>query len=113
EANEPDSENANLVEKDANITPEILVVYKPSALIVTAGEPDYKAIENTKLLYVTNTEDDIIMDINTQMHYVLIAGRWYKSKTLKDGSWKFEEPIDLPADFGKIPADSEMANVRV
>ena len=45
------------------------------------------------------------------MHYVLISGRWYKSKTLKDGSWTFEEPGALPGDFAKIPADSPMGDV--
>lgn len=95
------------------VVPEVLVVYKPSELIVTGGKPDYKTIEGTSLLYVENTDGDIIMDINSQMHYVLIAGRWYKSKTLADGSWTFQEPDDLPADFAKIPKDSPMANVLV
>jgi len=113
EANAPKSENTENVKDDSDIIPELLVVYKPSELIVTSGEPDYKPIKNTDLLFVTNTEDDIIMDINTQMHYILLAGRWYKSKTLADGSWEFEEPINLPADFQNIPADGDMANVRV
>src|SRR5690606_32567669 len=89
EANAPKSENTENIKDDSDIIPELLVVYKPSELIVTSGEPDYKPIKNTDLLFVTNTEDDIIMDINTQMHYILLAGRWYKSKTLADGSWEF------------------------
>lgn len=93
------------------VVPDVLVVYKPSELIVTGGEPDYKSIEGTSLLYVENSEDDILMDINSQMHYVLIAGRWYKSKTLADGSWTFQEPGDLPADFAKISEDSPMGDV--
>lgn len=113
EANAPDTENTETTKADKNITPELVVVYEPSELIVTDGAPDYKTIKNTDLLFVTNTEDDIIMDIKTQMHYVLIAGRWYKSKTLADGSWEFEEPINLPVDFANIPADGDMANVRV
>lgn len=98
-------------EKIEEIIPKVLVVYKPSELIVTDGEPDYKSIEGTSLLYVANTEDDIIMDINSQMHYVLLAGRWYKSKSLADGSWSFQEPDALPADFSKIPDSSDMATV--
>ena len=113
EANAPKNQNKDKEEKAADITPELLVVYKPSELIVTAGEPDYKPIKGTKLLYVSNTGDDIIMDINTQMHYVLLAGRWYKSNTLADGSWEFEDPKNLPADFQNIPAEGEMASVRV
>jgi len=73
---------------------------------------DYQAIEGTKLLYVANSENDIIMDINSQFHYVLLAGRWYYSKSLKDGDWKFQEPKNLPEDFKNIPEDSPMASVR-
>ena len=92
--------------------PELIVVTKPSELVSTDGGPDYASIEGTTLLYVSNSSDDIVMDINSQNHYVLIAGRWYYSKSLKDGDWKFAEPKDLPEDFANIPEDSDMGNVR-
>lgn len=104
---EQDSATASLTE-----APELIVVTKPSELITTDGDPDYATIEGTTLLYVSNTESDIVMDINSQVHYVLLAGRWYKSSSLEDGSWTFVEPADLPADFSKIPNDSDMADVR-
>jgi len=98
----------------ASITeiPAIIVVTHPSELILVDGVPDYKTIEGTSLLYVDNTESDIAMDINSQQHYVLLSGRWYASKTLQDGDWNFIEPDNLPADFSKIPAESDMGNVR-
>lgn len=92
--------------------PSVIVVTKPSELILIDGKPDYKSIEGTSLLYVLNTESDIVMDINSQQHFVMLAGRWYSTKTLQDGGWKFVEPGDLPADFNKIPAESDMGNVR-
>jgi len=92
--------------------PEIIVATQPSELVITDGEPDYAPIESTSLLYVTNSESDVIMDINTQQHYVLLAGRWYRSRTLKDGEWAFVEPADLPEDFAKIPEGSDIATVR-
>ena len=52
------------------------------------------------------------MDVNSQQHFVLLAGRWFKSKTLKDGYWAFTEPSDLPEDFSKIPDSSDMTTVR-
>jgi hypothetical protein len=52
------------------------------------------------------------MDIETQQHYILISGRWYHSKNLKDGDWEFSEPSDLPTDFANIPANSGVADVR-
>ncbi|MCK5838735.1 MAG: sulfur globule family protein [Bacteroidales bacterium] len=92
--------------------PKLIVETKAAELVQVDGEIDYKPIDSTTLLYVSNTESDIIMDINSQNHYLLLAGRWYYSKTLKDGDWKFSEPDELPAEFKKIPKDSEMTSVR-
>jgi len=92
--------------------PELIVSTIPAELVVTDGEPKYTPIEGTSLLYVDNTESDILMDINSQKHYVLLAGRWYQSQTLQDGDWAFAEPDDLPAEFSEIPTESAMANVR-
>jgi len=92
--------------------PQLIIETKAAELIVVDGEIDYKTIEGTSLLFVDNTESDIIMDINSQNHYILLAGRWYSSKSLKDGDWAFCEPVDLPEDFSKIPEESTMATVR-
>ncbi|MCK5337705.1 MAG: sulfur globule family protein, partial [Bacteroidales bacterium] len=104
---EPDSISASITEP-----PALIVVSKPAELITTDGDPDYATIEGSSLLYAKNSESDIIMDINTQDHYILLAGRWYHSKSLKDGDWKFCEPANLPAEFSNIPEDSDMATVR-
>lgn len=104
---EPDSISLSITD-----APSIIVVTKPSELIETSGDPDYKTIENTALLYVDNSESDIIMDINSQEHYLLLAGRWFHSKTLKDGDWKFAEPNKLPKDFLNIPDSSDVGDVR-
>lgn len=94
-------------------SPELIIVTEPAELISTDGDAEYSSIEGTGLLYATNTEDDIIMDIDSQEHYILIAGRWYHSKSLENGEWTFAEPQDLPEDFNLIPKDSDVANVRI
>jgi hypothetical protein len=111
EKNEPPAEESDQ-ENTENAAPDILVVTEPSEIVVTEGEPDYKPIEGTDLLYVSNTDSDIIMDINTQHHYILMAGRWYKAKQLEGDKWTYEEPESLPDDFSEIPADSEKGNIR-
>ena len=100
------------VAKTYTEAPELIVETKAAELVLVDGEIDYQPIDSTTLLYVSNSESDIIMDINSQNHYLLLAGRWYYSKSLKDGDWKFSEPENLPAEFKKIPETSEMANVR-
>jgi hypothetical protein len=93
-------------------TPELVVVTKPSELVITDGKPEYASIEGTTLLFVSNTDSDIVMEIETQNHYILLAGRWYYSNTLEDGDWTFAEPDELPVEFEKIPEESDMGNVR-
>ncbi|MCD4723429.1 MAG: sulfur globule family protein [Bacteroidales bacterium] len=107
EEQEPDSIAESYTE-----APELIIETKSAELILVGGEIDYKPIEGTSLLYVANSENDIIMDIDSQNHYILIAGRWYYSKSLEDGDWKFSEPGNLPEDFKKIPEDSDIASVR-
>lgn len=92
---------------------KVIVTDKPSEIVITRGEMDYKPISGTSLLYVTNTERDLILNINTQEHFLLLNGRWYATKTLKDKEWNFVEPSALPEEFSKIPADQEsIASVR-
>lgn len=82
----------------------------PTELIVTQGEPVLKAIPGTTLLLITNSENDLFFDPATNAYYVLLAGRWFTAATL-NGPWS--RPIALPADFARIPEDSEAAPVLV
>jgi len=98
-------------EKDEAI-PDVIVTMVPSELITSDGELEYEAIKGTSLLYVKNSENDIIMDINSQQHFVLLNGRWFTSKTLKDGDWTFVEPDNVPEDFANIPDDASISTVK-
>jgi hypothetical protein len=92
--------------------PRLYIRTKPAELIQTQGEPEFAPIEATDLLYVTNTTDYILMDIKKQEYYVLIAGRWYSNTSLKSPMWKYIAADQLPADFAKIPENSDIADVR-
>jgi hypothetical protein len=94
------------------IVPRIVVTTEPAALIQTNGKPEYATVEGTKLLYAKNTEDDVLLDIETQQHYILVSGRWYASKSLENGPWKFIPSEDLPADFAVVPPESDVGNIR-
>ena len=98
--------------KDEDI-PKIIVSIVPAELVITDDEPAYQPITGTSLLFITNTESDVIMDINSQKHYLLLNGRWYSSKSLQDGDWSFIEPETLPKEFVDIPEDMTIASVRV
>ncbi len=86
--------------------PAIVVSTEPAELIQSDGEPDFQSIEGTGLLYMANTDDQIFMNISEQTYYVLLAGRWYNSKSM-NGPWTYSEPDELPEDFQKIPDGSD------
>ena len=95
-----------------NELPGIYVSTVPAELLQTNGEPKVAAIPNTELLYVTNTQNDIFVYTATQDHYILVAGRWFSSQSMK-GPWAYVAPDKLPADFASIPVSHAKANVLV
>jgi hypothetical protein len=94
------------------IVPRVIVATEPTELIVTDGAPTYTPIDGNNLLYMSNTESDVFMEIATQQYYVLLAGRWYRASSL-DGPWAYVPSDKLPVAFAKIPLSSPRANVLV
>lgn len=110
EQNAEDIENSAL-EEESNLS-KILVRTSPAELLVSNGLPKYASVKNTGLLYMTNTDDDILMDITDQNYYILVSGRWYRSNDLYSNNWTFVAPDALPEDFYKIPDNSPVSNVK-
>ncbi len=90
--------------------PKVIVATQPTELISSTGKPEFTPISGTDLLYMSNTESDVLMHIREQNYYILLAGRWYKSSKMQ-GPWSFVDGKDLPKDFTKIPEESEMGTV--
>ncbi|MEO6848878.1 MAG: hypothetical protein ABI443_14125 [Chthoniobacterales bacterium] len=90
--------------------PKIIVVTQPAELIQTSGTEQFSSIPGTSLLYITNTDSNVFMDINSQQLYILLSGRWYSASS-QSGPWTFTASNQLPADFAKIPAGSPKASV--
>lgn len=90
--------------------PKVIVATKPTELISSKGKPEFTPISGTDLLYMSNTDSDVIMHIQQQKYYVLLSGRWYRSAKMQ-GPWSYIEGNNLPKDFSKISEDSEMGTV--
>ena len=52
---------------------------------------------------MTNTDDNIIVDMDTGLHYVLISGRWFAAQSMETGPWQYVPNDKLPAAFAQIP----------
>jgi uncharacterized protein (TIGR03000 family) len=89
----------------------VFVSTEPAELISTQGKPDMRPIGNTGLLGAHNSDNDIFLDPASQMYYVLISGRWFRSKSLEPGPWEFVPGDKLPSGFAKIPEENPRGNV--
>ncbi len=110
-AQKEDASSLGVEKKTDEPAPEIILSTVPAELIVTDGKPDFASIEGTQLLYLKNTENDVVMEIYSQDYFLLVSGRWYKSKALDSDKWEFVSFDNLPADFALIPSGSDMATV--
>lgn len=96
-------------ENDYTIS-NIIVSTEPAELIQSNGEPNFTPVQQTNLLFIKNSGNDIFMDVSSQQYYVLLSGRWYKSTALS-GKWNYVAADKLPADFAAIPEGSPKDNV--
>ena len=85
----------------AESVPAVYVSTTPAELVETWGPPQYERIAGTYLLYATNTDDNIFMDADTHVVYVLLSGRWFVGDSL-DGPWQWISGAWLPHDFSRI-----------
>jgi len=91
--------------------PKVFYSNQPAEIITFNGKTVYAKIPNTQLSYATNTESNVFLHGGENQYYYLVAGRWFRAKTL-DGPWTFAT-ADLPADFAQIPPNSVAARVLV
>lgn len=97
--------------KDPRV-PKIIVVTEPAELIVSDGQPEWTPIKGNELLYMSNTESDVLMEIQSQRYFVLLSGRWYAATSMK-GPWSNVPSNRLPSSFTKIPPESEMGHALI
>ncbi len=105
----PKSKQSETADPEGTV-PKIIVQTIPSELISSTGPAHFKPIEDTSLMYMNNTDSDVFQDTATKDYFVLLSGRWFKSKDL-NGPWSSLASRDLPADFKKISKDSPMGTV--
>jgi hypothetical protein len=91
--------------------PKVFVATEPSELIVIDGKPEFASVAENEILYVTNTDSDVLMEVASQQYFILIAGRWYASKSLFDGPWAYVPADELPNSFANISPESDIGYI--
>ena len=59
--------------------------------LITAGTTS--GAGGTGLLYLSNTESNVFLDTTSQFYYALLSGRWFATKSLKDGRGHREDEL--------------------
>ncbi len=95
---------------DARV-PEIVVSFAPAELIFVDGQPLLAPVGDGDLLIVTNTDSDLVFAVDSRAYFVLLSGRWYRSRTL-GGPWEWVANDALPPSFAAIPDDSDIGYLR-
>jgi hypothetical protein len=103
----PDTSSADMIEGGP---PAVLTATEPTELISIDGQPNFAPLVDGDLLYVTNTESDVVREVSTQAVFVLLAGRWFRAASL-DGPWSFVRGDQLPESFSRVPADSPKGEI--
>ena len=93
----------------ASRTPRVYVSTEPAELILLQGQPSYRLITGTKLLWVNNTESDVFRLGKNGPVYYLVTGRWFSAPDFT-GPWTFATP-SLPEDFARIPLEHDRSRV--
>lgn len=92
-----------------SVVPKVFTSTEPAELIVTNGPPEYTPIQGTRLMYVSNPEMPLFLDLADDHYYFLASGRWFVAPGIT-GPWSAASAI-LPAEFAKIPEGSPMGFV--
>jgi hypothetical protein len=104
-----DDVRKNIPGEPFKIIPRVLTSTEPAELLVTDGSPEYSPLAGTRLMYVSNPEMPLFLDLSDSNYYYLVSGRWFRAADI-NGPWSAAS-ADLPAEFAKIPDDSPVGYV--
>jgi len=80
---------------------------------VSDGPPKWAPVEGVAdLLYMSNSDSDVFLEITTQAYYTVLSGRWYRGQQVDD-EWNVTHVANdrLPEAFSDIPENSVVGDV--
>jgi len=92
--------------------PKIFYSAKPALLVVLIGKPRLKPVEadRTDLMFVLNTNWDILYDTSSKQYYLLNGDNWLCTADVMKGPWT--PASQLPRSFASLPADENWVEAR-
>lgn len=98
---------------EASVAADVVVygATEPAEMLSIDGEPRFVPFSGNNIMYVDNTDNDLLYEVDTGKYYLLLSGRWYSTKKLK-GAWTYVPPEKVPATFADIDPNSEKSDLR-
>lgn len=95
---------------DVNYNPPPIFYSKvPAILVIYTGQPQFKPVKNTNLMFAVNTNWLVLMDVNSSQYYLLDEGSWLIAPDPVKGPWT--PAVGLPPEFSKLPKTSDWDEV--
>lgn len=93
--------------------PEVIQVQEPAELVLFDGKPSFEPIGDGALLGASNSDDDVLIEVATGRHFLLLAGRWFSAARIDEGVvWTSVAPDQLPTAFDDLPRTGPWARLR-
>jgi hypothetical protein len=90
--------------------PPIFYSESPAILVNFIGEPQFKPVAGTNLMYAVNTNWDVFLDQDNSTYYLLDDAYWLSSSDPVKEAWR--PVLKLPEGFLKLPQDENWNDVR-
>lgn len=90
--------------------PPIYYSDAPAILVIYMGQPQFKPIKGTDLLFAVNTNWVVVMDTKSSQYYLLDGNSWLTAADPMKGPWAPAK--NLPADLSKLPAEGNWEDVK-
>jgi hypothetical protein len=90
--------------------PPVYYSQTPAIMMVFMGQPQFEPIKDTRLMFATNTNWDVLLDQDTSRYYLLNGSSWLTATDPVKGPWT--AAASVPASFSMLPADDNWNEVR-
>ncbi|MCE5230401.1 hypothetical protein LLG95_12520 [bacterium] len=90
--------------------PKIFYSDKPAILLLFQGQPQFKPIPDTRVMFCVNANWDVLLNTADTQYYLLNGQSWLTAPDPMKGPWKAVDK--LPDEFQAIPAGDDWKDVR-
>lgn len=90
--------------------PPIYYSSVPTALVTFMGQPQFKPVAGTSIMWATNTNWVVLLEGSSQQYYLLVGKSWMTAPDPVKGPWTAAQI--LPGDFTLLPSDGQWTDVQ-